>query len=381
MLALDKTNDTSFTLDALRAVAAQIVCIGHGLAFFEVGSSLRPPSTPSMQNVGVLLFFLMSGFLITATLFRNADDPNYSFSRYFIDRFSRIYSGLVPALAFVIVIDGVTIWLTSEPTIARYYNFPTLLASLAMLPGYHGIYDQSWLQWSPFGSASPLWTLGIEWHIYMFVGASFFIIRRRRLWLLLFLPLVFFAQTPLHYLAGSLQADGVGRGLFTLWLAGAGTFLLLDRYTPPPLLSALALCLGSAAYLLLVKPGQEYTMSTYPALTLAFAGLVALSQRTAAIRVSRIARVAADYSFTLYLVHHTLFMGIASIFPEARGWAAFVTAVLTANLLAWFIAQHCEMKHKKLAALLLRIVRLAGPKSKDNGRRAGTSSQGTSSPR
>ena len=240
MLALDKTNDTSITLDALRAAAAQMVCVGHGLAFF-FGSTFRPPSAISIQNIAVLLFFLISGFLITATLFRNAADPNYSFSRYFIDRVARIYSGLAPALAFVIVIDGITIWLTSEPAITRYYNFSTLLASLAMLPGYHGIFDQSLLQWSPFGSASPLWTLGIEWHIYMFVGALFFIVRRRGLWLLLVLPLVFFAQTPLHYLAGSLQTDGVGRGLFTLWLAGAGTFLLLDRYTVPRLLAATAL--------------------------------------------------------------------------------------------------------------------------------------------
>lgn len=357
MLSLNNKNDTSVTLDALRAIAAQMVCVGHGLVFFQIGAGARPPYLPSMQNVGVLLFFLMSGFLITATLVRKSSDQDYTFSRYFVDRFSRIYSGLVPALAFVVAVDGLTILLTAEPTIVRYYDFPTLLANLAMLPGYHGVYDQSHLQWSAFGSASPLWTLGVEWHIYMFVGALFFIVKRRGLWLLLLLPLAFFGQTPVHYLAGSLQNDGVGAGLFSLWLAGSGTFLLLNRFTIPPLLSAAAVSLGATVYCINVVPGHEYAMSTYPALALAFAGLIALSQRTTIVLRSRPVRLAADFSFTLYLIHHSLMTCVHFIFPHASGWAVFFVVVAAANMVAWSIARHCEMKHKKLAEWLLTRAR------------------------
>jgi peptidoglycan/LPS O-acetylase OafA/YrhL len=352
MLALNNTNDTSVTLDALRAVAAQMVCVGHGLVYFQVGAAARPPYLPSMQNVGVLLFFLMSGFLITATLVRKSSDPDYTFARYFVDRFSRIYSGLVPALAFVFVVDGLTIWLTGEPTILRYYDLPTLLASLAMLPGYHGIYDQSYLQWSAFGSASPLWTLGIEWQIYMFAGALFFIVKRRGLWLLLLLPLAFYGQTPIHYLTGSL-GDGVGAGLFSLWLGGAATFLLLNRFTIPPLLSAAAAALGAGVYYFSIVPGNEYAMSTYPALALAFAGLIALSQGTTMVRASRHVRLVADFSFTLYLIHHSLMSSVHFIFPQASGWIVFIVVVAAANVLAWAIARQCEMRHKKLAEWLL----------------------------
>ena len=349
MLSLNNTNDTSVALDALRAAAAQMVCIGHGLVFFQVGSAVRPPHLPSLQNVGVLVFFLMSGFLITATLVRKSRDPGYTFVSYSIDRFARLYSGLVPALAFVVVVDGLTIWLTSEPTIRRYYDLPTLLSSLAMLPGYHGIYDQSYLQWPAFGSASPLWTLGIEWHIYMFAGAIFFILKRRGLWLLLLPPLAFFGQTPLHYLTGSLQDDGVGAGLFSLWLAGSGTFLLLNCFTIPPLLSVAAVTSGLGIYCITVVPGQEYTISTYPALALAFAGMIALSQRTGMVRTAPAIRLAADFSFTLYLIHHTLMTAVHFIFPQAGGWLVFIGVVATANLVAWQIAKHGEMKHKKLA--------------------------------
>ncbi len=49
-------NDTSIALDLLRAVAAQMVCVGHAMLFFGVGDWLKPPFVPWMQNIGVLLF-------------------------------------------------------------------------------------------------------------------------------------------------------------------------------------------------------------------------------------------------------------------------------------------------------------------------------------
>ena len=57
MFVLHKSkNDTSVTLDLLRAVAAQMVCVGHGISFFM--PAWRPSELPLMQNVGVLIFFV-----------------------------------------------------------------------------------------------------------------------------------------------------------------------------------------------------------------------------------------------------------------------------------------------------------------------------------
>lgn len=156
MISLDRSkNDSSITLDLLRAIAAQSVCVGHGLVFFSVGEWARPPYFPYIQNIGVLLFFVMSGFLIAATLIQNSSRPGYTFVRYLIDQFARIYSGLVPALTFVVVVDWITLHLASAPTIARYYNFKALVANLSMLECYRGIFPRS-LQWYAFGSASRL---------------------------------------------------------------------------------------------------------------------------------------------------------------------------------------------------------------------------------
>jgi peptidoglycan/LPS O-acetylase OafA/YrhL len=360
MLSLDrKTNDTSIALDALRAVAAQAVCVGHGFTFFSVAEWLRPPHFPFIQNIGVLLFFIMSGFLITGTLFQNSLRADYSFARYFIDRFARIYSGLLPTLAFVVVVDGVMIWLTNEPTISSYYTFKTLVANLAMLEGYRGVFDHSYFQWSAFGSASPLWTLAIEWHIYMFVGAAFFLLKRRGWWPVLVVIALFSGQTALHFLFGMLQSDGVGHGLFSLWLGGSALYLLLGRYVPSLWISIPMFGLAVFAYGYALVPGHEYDMATYPVLILAVGSLIAITQKTKVLRnaptVATIIRTAADYSFTLYLIHYTIMYAIMTIFSPALGWPWFCTAVAISNVVAYLIALPTEMRHRQFAAWLRNI--------------------------
>jgi peptidoglycan/LPS O-acetylase OafA/YrhL len=350
MFSLDKSkNDTSVTLDLLRAVAAQMVCAGHGLVFFQVGSWLKPPYLPAMQNVGVLLFFVMSGLLITSTLARSSQKPDYGFGAYFIDRFARIYSALIPALAFVILLDGITIWLTGEHTIERYYNWPTLAANLSMLEAYRGFYDNhDALQWSAFGSAAPLWTLAIEWHIYMFAGAAFFLAKGRGSWLLLIPIAVVFGQTPMHFLFGAFESSGVGTGLFAMWLGGAAIYFGLSRYVPPLWISIPAVVIAVTVYALMVSPGHEYEMRTYPALLLMVGSLIAITQRTKAISAAKLVGITADYSFTLYLIHYTVISAITLIFG-ATGWLWFFAAVMASNALAYLIARYTEMRHREFA--------------------------------
>jgi peptidoglycan/LPS O-acetylase OafA/YrhL len=65
-----------------------------------------------------LIFFLISGFVIAAALSRRSGDPDYGFLRFFVDRFARIYSGLLPALVLILAVDRLTLALTGESSIA-----------------------------------------------------------------------------------------------------------------------------------------------------------------------------------------------------------------------------------------------------------------------
>jgi peptidoglycan/LPS O-acetylase OafA/YrhL len=349
MFSLDRSkNDTSGLLDLLRAVAAQMVCVGHGISFFV--SDWRPTRLPYMQNVGVLLFFLISGFLITYTLIERSKNPAYSFPQFFIERFSRIYSGLIPALAIVAIIDGVTVYLTGDPLISRYFTLKTLIANIFMLEGYRGIFPNA-LQWSAFGSASPLWTLGIEWQIYLFVASSFFMAVRPKSIIFLIPIALFFGQTPIHFLFGAFQPDGVGKGLFLLWLGGSLVYLVMRSSVMRPF-PAIAICVcGALGFTLFAHAGAEYDLKLYPFLIAAFFGLVAVTQSTHVLTSPKLVKSIsffADYSFSLYLVHHTIMYAMWTISPS-RGLAVFAVAVLTSNLVAIGLAEIGEKNHRKIA--------------------------------
>jgi peptidoglycan/LPS O-acetylase OafA/YrhL len=352
MFSLDRSkNDTSITLDLLRAVAAQMVCIGHAISFFV--PQWRPTQLPYMQNAGVLLFFLISGFLITYTLIERSKDPGYGFWQFFIERFARIYSGLIPALAFVAIVDGVTIYLTADPVISRYFTFKTMIANIFMLEGYRGMFPET-LQWSTFGSASPLWTLGIEWQIYLFVASLFFMAVRSRSILFLIPVALFFGQTPIHFLFGAFQPDGVGRGLFTLWLYGSLIYFAVRSSAIGVFPAAVLGVCGAIGFTALAHTGAEYDLKLYPLLAAAFLGLIVISQSShslASPRIGKPVKFLADYSFTLYLVHHTIMYAMWTVFPD-RGLVMFTIAVGVSNLVAIGLAGIGEKHHRKMAKTL-----------------------------
>jgi peptidoglycan/LPS O-acetylase OafA/YrhL len=169
--------------------------------------------------------------------------------------------------------------------------------------------------------------------------------------LFLILVTVFFRQTPIHYLFGALQGDGVGWGLFTLWLCGSLTYFMARSPRAGYLTAALLGVCGAVAYVALARTGAEYDMRLYPLLATTFFGLIVTSQssrRLTGPALGRATEFFADYSFSLYLVHHTIMYAMWIILPE-RGTMMFAIAVLASNLTAVSMAGIGEKHHRKIA--------------------------------
>lgn len=327
-----------------------MVCVGHAINFFIGG---WPSDLPYMQNVGVLLFFILSGFLIAHTLVKRSERPDYRFTQFLIDRFARIYSGLIPALVLIIVVDGIVIYFTSDPHVTRHFNLKTLVANLFMLESYRGALEND-LRWSAFGSASPLWTLAVEWHIYLFVGAVFFMLKAPRSCPYLLPIALFFGQTALYFLIGSYQSEGIGRGLFSLWLGGAALYVATRNFTIPRW-PAIAMVISGFAIFVATHPAHaEYSLAGYPLLLAAMIGLIVATQTSHLLtgcRINRAINFFANYSFTLYLVHYTVMYAMLVIWSE-RGLLMFGVAVVLSNLLALGLAAVGEKHHHQVARFL-----------------------------
>jgi peptidoglycan/LPS O-acetylase OafA/YrhL len=245
------------------------------------------------------------------------------------------------------------IYLTSDPYVTRYFNLKTLVANLFMLESYRGALENH-LRWSAFGSASPLWTLAIEWHIYLFVGAVFFILKAPRSFPYLLPIALFFGQTASHYLIGSYQSDGVGRGLFSLWLGGAALYVATRNFTIPRW-PAIAMAISGFAIFVATHPAHaEYSLAGYPLLLAAMIGVIAATQTSHLLtgdRTNKAISFFANYSFTLYLVHHTVMYAMWVIWSE-RGLLMFSAAVLLSNLVAMGLAAVGEKHHHQVARFL-----------------------------
>jgi peptidoglycan/LPS O-acetylase OafA/YrhL len=340
-----RASSASLALDLIRLVAAQAVVVGHAIAFFGVAKALQPPNSVYLQNVAVQVFFVLSGFVIAHTLATKSRRETYGFAEYFIDRFARIYSAYVPALLAIVAIDF-TVILAGSYDHPEYLTPKVFLANVVMLQNWPGPY----LVMPSLGSAGPLWTLAIEWHIYMFVGALFFITRAP--WLVI--VAVPFAIVPLTFLTGSAQPD-VGTALFALWLYGfAGYYLIgqLKRFGAWALGAITILALS--AYLLVLTPGEEYVPLAYPLLAIGFLAAIALATRYAAPARGRAVRfigLGAGFSFSLYLVHYTVLYALKR-FWDGDAYLGALVGFVAANALALLIALPTEMRHLEFAAAL-----------------------------
>ncbi len=96
-------DERSFFFDIVRGVSAQMVLVGHALngcfpAFFmvEAANGLLEARKGLFyaQNLGVLMFFYISGYLVTASVMRRSSRPDYGLQSYLLDRFARIFTPL-----------------------------------------------------------------------------------------------------------------------------------------------------------------------------------------------------------------------------------------------------------------------------------------------
>jgi peptidoglycan/LPS O-acetylase OafA/YrhL len=142
-------------LDVLRGLGAMVVAYAHLGVHLRIGTDLFAPWI-DLGRYGVLLFFLVSGYVIPMSLERHG-----SLRRFWVGRLFRIYPAwLLTVLAMVVLIQlGVTNLL--KPIAQN--PVPSLLSHLVMSQEFVGL---------P-GLVSVFWTLTYEMLFYLLVSALF----------------------------------------------------------------------------------------------------------------------------------------------------------------------------------------------------------------
>ncbi|WP_268243436.1 acyltransferase family protein [Vibrio cholerae] len=76
-------------IDGLRALAVLSVVLYHAFPSYLQGGF-----------VGVDIFFVISGFLITSILLKELNNDDFKFSDFYLRRFNRIFPSLIVVLIF-----------------------------------------------------------------------------------------------------------------------------------------------------------------------------------------------------------------------------------------------------------------------------------------
>jgi peptidoglycan/LPS O-acetylase OafA/YrhL len=137
------------SLDALRGYAVLLVIVNHIPAIGDnfIGRSIAKfAEITNAGYLGVQIFFVLSGFLISRILLKEKRTGEVSFKRFYIKRFLRIF----PIYYLSIVVFGILInWKNALPVALYISNYWFIF--------YHG--DSHW---------RITWSLAVEEHFYLF---------------------------------------------------------------------------------------------------------------------------------------------------------------------------------------------------------------------
>ncbi|MGB0713304.1 MAG: acyltransferase family protein [Gammaproteobacteria bacterium] len=330
-------------IDGMRALAVISVILYHA-GFSAGGRELVPGGF-----LGVDIFFVISGYLITGIILRELDDDRFSIARFYERRARRILPALFVVLGATIPIA----WTLMLPD-----PFEEFAGSLLTTLGFGSnifflLQDSYTAEPSQLKPLLHTWSLGIEeqfYILYPLLLIGVFRYGRRHLktvlWLLTAASLLLAETTVRHF------PDEVFYLLPTrAWELGIGGLVALSRlHTPASKRFHLPLLAPKAALLMMMLPLIFYTdQFAHPSLWTAipvFGAALFIAQANPGESVSRVAasRVPVALgliSYSLYLWHFPAFafLRIADRPLDAAHTAAAMGGALVCSVATYFLIE------------------------------------------
>jgi peptidoglycan/LPS O-acetylase OafA/YrhL len=335
-LVRDHRSNTSVHLDAIRGIAAVAVFFGHGRPlFFRSGFSnlVRTPThgailaahsgaieaRTTVGHEAVIIFFVLSGYFVGGSVLKLMREGSFAWSSYFLQRLTRLWVVLVPALLLGFAVDMLGMHLLGHDALSIYAGplgsevLPGLAHRLTAgcLLGNLFFLQDTFVSY--FGTNVSLWSLACEFWYYV---------------LFPFLLLVFKRKTSLSHrlivgivLLAAMAICGLPvLRYFPLWLAGCAVAAISWRL--PAAFQRTSAAAATAVLLIVLvvclRPNDHLYLADV-AICLAFTALLWVMVQNRRKRLNGAytwcAQGLARISYTLYATHVPLLV-------FACAWAA-----------------------------------------------------------
>jgi peptidoglycan/LPS O-acetylase OafA/YrhL len=336
-------------IDGLRAVSVLLV-IGYHAQWIPGGF------------VGVDIFFVISGFLITRIILTQAGDGTFSSLDFYARRVRRIF----PALIAVLAVTYVTGWFILLPkdfsllgeNIAASAVFASNLFQLKQV-GY----------FAPDAAENPLlhlWSLGIEEQFYIFwppVLLMIFKSKRRRLWMAAIAAVSFSAGLMIFFGYKEWSFYSPASRAWELLAGGMIADRYIDRPEPnqrPPGFENLFATTGIAAILVAAVFLNAHSLfpGLYALLPVLGAGLIIVSPNSWINRYILSIRpmvLTGWISYPLYLWHWPLLCYLSIIENGDPTVLEVCGAIIVTDILAWLTFYFIEIPFRRKRNAVLKL--------------------------
>lgn len=326
-------------LDVLRGLAAIAVVLGHlRYLFFTRFADLAVQKAwvkliyffCAFGHVSVIVFFVLSGFWISMGAYRSVtSSPSSSggsaLTHYAVNRLSRLYTVLIPALLLCGLLDGIGIHTPSLSYVYTHalpqfgdwipmdrFTWPIFAGNLFFLES---------VTVPAFGSNAPLWSLSYEFWYYV-LCPLLFVVALTRPWkprvfsAILALALIWFLQGPVMNYS-------------IIWSLGAlAAWLGLSRMENRPRFSSKVgstLAVLSLGGIFAVRPLYD-RLSEFQVdgivgcfMALFLWNLMRTDLSAVGLGYRKFARTLASFSYTTYLIHMPILVFIKAVWlPNSK---------------------------------------------------------------
>ena len=291
--------------DLLRILSATEVLLYHSYVHLNI-----PVSTwfTCIQNfTGVPMFFVISGFLISASYERKPDLKNY-----FRNRALRIY----PALWCCIILTVFTIAIVSKVNFFNKEFVPWFLSNCMGI-----IYTPHFLSNFGFGSYNgSLWTIPVELQFYILVPVVYFLtsrltkneVKKTRIIILLFLLFTLIAYFILRYASSTLEKETTFEKILRYTFVPRYFLFLLGVVFQRTKLYESRLVAGKGIFYVAAYLAFQYSVPFTPFTSIIgqlFLGLVTISLAYTLPGLAKKILKGNDISYGIY-IYHGLVLGV-----------------------------------------------------------------------
>ena len=361
---------TSIYLDLVRLLAAGTVFAVHANYDRFTGGLPIFWRLSSLGNDAVMVFFVLSGFVIAYV----SHQKEKTVKEYFASRFARLYSVAAPALLLTVVLD----FIGSRINYAIYdgWWFQADHPVWRLLANFFFVNELWFSSIRPF-SNGPFWSLGYEFWYYALFAAAYYLKGPRQYFLIAAIGLLVGPKILM---------------LFPIWLLGVWVYWRTLK-SPASLPSGLLMFFGSAAAYLVFRQGgfpqslldwtlgqlgskfvdddlawskeflSSYILGALVAVHLIGAATVAPRLSLLLERFETPIRYLAGYTFAIYLLHYPLLQFFAALATPIAGQSLRAAIVLCGTVLGvWAVGTVTERRKGDLRRWLLAVYETAARK-------------------